>query len=98
MTHLRPVDPGLRTAPSTLSRLKLAEPVRLYLYSVGAVLVAGLVLAGAVTGEWSEFALAALAALLAVPAGTEAARASVYSPRTMLLELTRAQAAWKDAA
>lgn len=67
-----------------LEHLKLTEPVRLYLYSLLVVLVTGLVLAGVLTGEWREFLLEAGAAVLVVGTGTEAARASVYSPATLI--------------
>ena len=41
-------------------------------------------------GEWAEFAAANGAVVLAVGAGTEAARASVYSPRSVVLAVRRA--------
>jgi hypothetical protein len=61
------------------SQLKLSEPVRLYLYGVGGVIVAGLVLAGWLTDDWSAYLMAALGVVLGVVPATEAARASVYS-------------------
>lgn len=79
LTQVRPIG--------AVQRWKLTEPVRLYLYGVGAVLLAGLALAGVLTGEWLDYGLAALGVLLAVPAGTEAARASVYSPAGVIREL-----------
>lgn len=66
--------------PSLLFRLRMTEPVRLYCYTVLLGLVVGLVLAGSVTGQWSEYGTALAAVLLGIPYGTEAARASVYSP------------------
>jgi hypothetical protein len=81
--------------PGLLSRAKLAEPVRLYLHSVGAVLIAGLVLMGYFTDEWAAYLTGALAVVLAVGGGGEAARASVYSPRSMLEGLTRSRGSWE---
>lgn len=72
-----------------LARLKLTEPVRLYLYSVALVVVVGLNLAGWLTGEWVPYATSSAATLLGVTAATEAARASVYSPRSMVRGLMR---------
>jgi hypothetical protein len=68
-----------RSLGVAVSQLKLAEPVRLYLYGVGGVIVAGLVLAGWLTDEWSAYLMAALGVVLGVVPATEAARASVYS-------------------
>lgn len=81
--------------PSLLSRLKLTEPVRLYLYSVGVVLIAGLVLMGKLTGEWSAYLTGALAVVLGVAGGGEAARASVYSPAGMTTALIRSRGSWQ---
>jgi hypothetical protein len=73
-----------RTKPNrlvlTASQLKLSEPVRTYLYGVGAVIVTGLVLAGWLTDDWSAYLMAALGVVLGVVPATEAARATVYSP------------------
>lgn len=80
--------------PGLLSRLKLTEPVRLYLYSLGSVLVAGLVLMGYLTGEWSEYLTGALAVILGVGGGGEAARASVYSPASTVQLLTTSRGSW----
>lgn len=63
----------------TVTRWKLTEPVRLYLYGVGAVVLVGLVLGGVLTQEWSAYLTAALAVVLGVVPATEAARSSVYS-------------------
>lgn len=86
--------------PSLLSRLKNSEPVRVYLWSVGSVLIGGLVLMGYLTEEWSGYLTGALAVLLAVGGGGEAARASVYSPASTLGLLTRSRGSWevRDAA
>jgi len=75
-------QPGPRRAnpaARALSRWKVTEPVRLYLYSVGSVLLLGLVLGGILTQEWSAYLTAALGVLLGVVPATEAARSSVYS-------------------
>lgn len=72
-----------RTKPNrlvrTASQLKLSEPVRLYLYGVGGVIVTGLVLAGWLTDEWSAYLMAALGVVLGLVPAAEAIRASVYS-------------------
>jgi hypothetical protein len=88
---------GAAPAPATaapslplLARLKLTEPVRLYCYSMLLVLSAGLQLAGLLTGEWPEFIATNGAVVLAVASGTEAARASVYSPRSVVQAVRRA--------
>lgn len=74
---------------SLLARLQLTEPVRLWLYSVGMLVLGALVLAGVLSGEWHAFGSAALLTLLGLPLGTEAARAAVYSPATVARELVR---------
>lgn len=88
-------------AVGPLSRLKLTEPVRLYLYGLGAVVLVGLVLAGVITEEWRAYGLTALGVVLGLVPATEAARASVYSTAGMVAQLRAAAAAtnsWKDAA
>jgi len=86
-----------RTRPKRLamraSQLKLSEPVRLYLYGVGGVIVTGLVLAGWLTGEWAGYLTGALAVLLGLPPATEAARASVYSPAGQIRALRQLRTA-----
>jgi hypothetical protein len=73
-----------------LARLKLTEPVRLYLYSLALVAIAGLQLAGYLTGDWVQYALTDSAVVLGVAgAGAEAARASVYSPAGVVRELRK---------
>lgn len=74
---------------SILSRWKLTEPVRLYLYSLALVLVVGLQLAGWLTGDWVDYATSSAGVVLAVGAGAEAARASVYSPAGVVRELRK---------
>jgi hypothetical protein len=73
-----------------LSRLKLTEPVRLYLYSLAVVAIGGLALAGVLTGQWIAYATGAVAVVLSVTVGGEAARASVYSPRSVVQAVRRA--------
>lgn len=75
--------------PGPVSSWKLSEPVRLYLYGVGSIVLLGLVLAGAITQDWQAYGLAALAEVLAVVPATEAARASVWSTRSLIRELAR---------
>jgi hypothetical protein len=79
------IRPGL----GFLARMKLTEPVRLYLYSLALVIFAGLQLAGALTGEWLQFAITGAGVVLAVGAGGEAVRASVYSPAGVVRALTQ---------
>lgn len=62
-----------------VSRWKLTEPVRLYVYGVGSILIVGLVLAGWATQEWAAYLTAVLGVLLGGVPATEAARSSVYS-------------------
>jgi hypothetical protein len=73
--------------PGLLSRLKLAEPVRLYAYSLLTAILAALVLAGTVTDNWYAALSGIAAAILAVVPGAEATRASVYSPATHMADL-----------
>jgi hypothetical protein len=81
--------------PGLLSRLKLTEPVRLYLHSVGLVLIGGLVLMGYLTDDWSAYLTGALAVVLAVGGGGEAARASVYSPATHVKGIVSSRGSWQ---
>lgn len=60
-----------------LTWLRDNEPVRLYLYSVAAVLFAGLNLAGLLTDEWVAFGLSSAATVLGIVGGAQAARAKV---------------------
>lgn len=73
-----------------LASLRLTEPVRLYLYGVGSLILAGLVLGGVLTQDWQDWGLAMLAEVLAVVPATEAARATVYSPATAMRQLVAA--------
>lgn len=82
----RPVRVSSR--PGLVTRIKLSEPVRLYLYGLAGVVLAGLTLAGTLTGEWADYWLHVAGVLLVIPAA-EAARASVYSPRTHVQDLWR---------
>src|SRR5207253_9649361 len=72
------------------ARLKLTEPVQLYLYGVALVVITGLNLAGYLVGEWQSYAISSAATLLGITAATEAARASVYSPRSVVQAVRRA--------
>ena len=79
-----PTEAGPTARPPWLARMKLTEPVRLYLYTVLLVLLVGCQLAGVLTGEWRDYLATSAALLLAIPAGAEAVRASVYSPASMV--------------
>jgi hypothetical protein len=80
--------------PGLLARLKLTEPVRLYLHSIGLVLIGALVLMGYLTDEWSAYLTGALAVVLAVGGGGEAARASVYSPASHVRGIVTSRGSW----
>jgi hypothetical protein len=86
----QPAPPAAGHAVPLLTRWRLTEPVRLYLYLVLLVLTAGLQTAGALTGEWAEFTAINGALLLGVGAAGEAARASVYSTASAVREIRRA--------
>jgi hypothetical protein len=51
---------------------------------VALVILVGLNLAGYLSGEWLPYAESSAAVVLGVGASAEAARASVYSPRSTL--------------
>lgn len=70
---------SITQAPSGLAKLRLTEPVRLYLYGLGTVVLLGLVLAGVITEDWRDYGISALAVVLGLVPATEAARSSVYS-------------------
>lgn len=80
-----------RPAPKIgrVARLKLLEPLRLYLWPVVLLLVVSGLSGGARDGDWWRASLFLAAALLVFLA-TEAARASVYSPRGMMVALREA--------
>jgi hypothetical protein len=83
---------------SWLERVKQSEPVRLYAYTVLAAVLTAAVAAGAVTGEWAHALTGVAAAVLGAVPAAEAARASVYSPRTYDRQLVdvvmRARGSW----
>jgi hypothetical protein len=79
-----PVSVGL------LARLKLTEPVRLYLWPVAALLLLSGLAGGIRDGDWWRAALF-VAAALCVYLMAEAARASVYSPRSVVQTALRAR-------
>lgn len=89
MTTIGRHGTGIRTTPGTLTRWKLTEPVRLYAYTLLSVLILGLVLAGVASGQWGEYLTAAVGAVLTMPGAIEAARASVYSPASVVQEMRR---------
>lgn len=65
-----------------LTRLHLTEPVRLWLYSVGAALLGLLAVKGWLNGWPVQDVVYLLGALLGVPAVTEALRTSTWSERS----------------
>jgi hypothetical protein len=77
---------------SRVARWKLSEPVRLYVYGLGSVIITGLVLAGVLSGEWTEYGLWALGTALGLGAAGESARASVYSTNGMVDRLVAQRA------
>lgn len=80
------------TAPAVgrLARWKLTEPVRLYLWPVAALLAVSGLAGGFRDGDWWRAALF-LAAAVCVALATAAARASVYSPRSVVQTALRAR-------
>jgi hypothetical protein len=84
----------ITTRPSLLSRLKLSEPVRLYCYSLLTAVLVALVAVGYVTEEWQAALTGIAAALLGVVPGAEAARASVYSPKTHIQQMVTSRGSW----
>jgi hypothetical protein len=93
MTAPTPIPTPAPPAPPSvgvLTRLKLTEPVRLYIYSVALVLFTGLNLAGYLTGAWQDYAAASAATLLGFGVAGESARASVYSTRSVVQAVRRA--------
>jgi hypothetical protein len=93
-----PTGPApIRSVP-WLPRLKETEPVRLYAYTVLSALTLVAVLAGWLSGEWPEALMGVAGAVLGVIPAAEAARASVYSPRSHNAQLVqtvlRARGSW----
>lgn len=73
----------------TLARLRLTEPVLLYLLPPAVLAILGsLICAGA--GEWAGAFMLAVSGLL-TGAGAAAARVSVYSPRSMVQTVLRSR-------
>jgi hypothetical protein len=72
-----------------VARLKLTEPVRLYLWPVAAVLLVSGLAGGLRDGDWWRASLFVAAALLVV-LGAEAARRSVFSPCGAMAERVNA--------
>lgn len=79
--------------PGPLTRARLTEPVRLWLYTLLLIITAGLQLAGWLTGEWVEFAATNGALLLVLGAGAEGIRSQVYSPAGVIRSARAAAAA-----
>lgn len=78
MTDPFPIPPEPALPSNPFRRWQLTEPVRLYLYAVAGVVVAGLLLFGVISGEFATFLTAALAVVLGVAPGAEIARKAVY--------------------
>lgn len=91
MTASAPIQapPASPVSVGRLARLKLTEPVRLYCYPLLVLLVVGGVAGGLVTQDWADWALPILGGLLSA-GPVEAARASVYSPRSVVQAVRRA--------
>jgi hypothetical protein len=84
----------VRTPPvavGLLARLKLTEPVLLYLYGAALLWLVASSVAAAVTGAWLSFGSAAVGVLFTTTVGGWAARASVYSPRSVIQLAMRAR-------
>jgi hypothetical protein len=78
-----------RTAAEVVSRLKLTEPVRLYLYGVASIVLVGLTVAGVITEEWRAYFTAVAAVVLAVVPSAMAIRATVWSQASHIDSLRR---------
>lgn len=79
MIQTDPAQNRPRRLTLAISKAKLSEPVRLYLYSLGVLILGALVLLGCITGEWQDYLLAALPIVLGLPPTVWAVRSSVYS-------------------
>lgn len=80
---------NVNARPGALSRWKLSEPVRLYVYALLVIALGGLTLAGYVTGDWAEYARTAAGVVLGLVPLAEFVRASVYSPAGHISDLWR---------
>jgi hypothetical protein len=65
-----------------MSRFRLTEPVRLYLYGIAVAAIAAAIGLGLVTESVGALIAGLVVAVLAVPT-TEVVRASVYAPATV---------------
>jgi len=87
------LTPTSTTAPPRVGRIarwKLTEPVRLYLWPVAALLLVSGVAGGFRDGDWWRASLFLTAAVL-ILLMSAAARASVYTPRTVVQTMLRAR-------
>lgn len=87
------MTPTSTTAPPRVGRIarwKLTEPVRLYLWPVAALLLVSGTAGGFRDGDWWRASLF-LAAAVCLVLLAEAARASVYCPRTVVQTMLRAR-------
>jgi hypothetical protein len=86
MTDPSPTAPAV----SPVERWKLTEPVLLYLWPVCVFLIVGGLVVEFVVGEYWGGALGIVGGLLTA-AGAAAARASVFSPRSVVQTAIRAR-------
>jgi len=72
------------------ARWKLTEPVLFYIVPPLLLLLFVLVMRAAAYGHWSDFLLAELPVFVIIGGGVWSARASVYSPRGLMVALREA--------
>lgn len=72
----------MTTDDDVTAPLRLREPLRLYLYSVGSTGIAVALAAGLISGKMAPLWTSLIAAALAVPT-TEIARSKVWSPASV---------------
>ena len=82
--------PTAEQAIGRVARWKLTEPVRLYLWPVAALLLTSGLVGGIRDGDWWRACLFVAAAVVIVLMA-EAARASVYSPRSVVQTVMRSR-------
>jgi hypothetical protein len=87
---MTPTTTDAPTRVGRIARWKLTEPVRLYVYGWSLLLLVAACLTAAVSGFWQGPATVLLVTLLGIPA-VECARASVFSPRTMVRTMLEAR-------
>jgi hypothetical protein len=85
-----PAQAPATPSPSWLEKIKLTEPVRLYLWTVAIIAAVGLQLAGVTTGDWLQYEVTAAAVVLGVGGVGEAIRQAVWPAAGIVRELTAA--------